>query len=394
MTTRTRIGRRSAIGLAGTAMLAPRLAAAQSPRLSGRAVPLSVIDVAGNLLLTQSIFEDYAQRHADRVSRFAFQRAPAPELAGKIQAMQRARRLDIDMVLTGLDGLAAGVEQNLWEDLSRFRDPGLDPATLFEGGAAAVHALGRNFGMLVAYSEQGPMLGYAPTRVATPPRSPQELLDWARQNPNKLIYARPANSGPGRTFIMGLPYMLGDSAPRDPTNGWSRTWSYLQELNRFIEYYPSGTGATLREFAQGSRDIVVQTMGWEIYPRVQGIIPPDSAVAMFRDFRWVADGQYVALPRGLTEERLAAALDVLRFMMTETQQAKIFADGYLFPGPARRGVTLAMAPEQSRRVLAQFGRPEFDRALASVPVEAPLDTPQLVAAFRLWDERVGAQKLR
>ena len=49
-----------------------------------------------------------------------------------------------------------------------------------------------------------------------------------RRNPNRFMYARPANSGPGRTFLMGLPYMLGDSDPKDPMNGWDKTWAYLE----------------------------------------------------------------------------------------------------------------------------------------------------------------------
>ena len=53
-----------------------------------------------------------------------------------------------------------------------------------------------------------------------------------KQNPKKFIYARPANSGPGRTFLMGLPYLLGDTDPKDPIKGWDKTWSYLKELTR------------------------------------------------------------------------------------------------------------------------------------------------------------------
>ena len=52
------------------------------------------------------------------------------------------------------------------------------------------------------------------------------------------MYARPANSGPGRTFMMGLPYILGDKDPKDPVTGWDKTWAYLRELNAFVEYYP------------------------------------------------------------------------------------------------------------------------------------------------------------
>ena len=54
---------------------------------------------------------------------------------------------------------------------------------------------------------------------------------------------------------MGLPYMLGDKDPKDPVNGWEKTWAYLKELNSCIEYYPTGTGIVMKELGEGTRDM-------------------------------------------------------------------------------------------------------------------------------------------
>jgi len=107
----------------------------------------------------------------------------------------------------------------------------------------------------------GPLIEYNPDKVKQVPTTPQELLAWCKANPNKLIYARPANSGPGRTFIMGLPYILGDKDPKDPVNGWEKTWAYLKDLNSCIEYYPTGTGAVMKELGEGSRDMTITMTG-------------------------------------------------------------------------------------------------------------------------------------
>ena len=96
------------------------------------------------------------------------------------------------------------------------------------------------------------------------------------------MYARPANSGPGRTFLMGLPYILGDTDPKDPVNGWEKTWAYLKQLDECIEYYPSGTGATMKELGEGSRDMIATTTGWDINPRVLGTVPKEAKVAHLR----------------------------------------------------------------------------------------------------------------
>jgi len=66
--------------------------------------------------------------------------------------------------------------------------------------------------------------------------TPAQLLAWCKAHPDRLIYARPGNSGPGRTFLMGLPYLLGDRDPRDPVHGWDKmvpVWGLLR-LNGLI----------------------------------------------------------------------------------------------------------------------------------------------------------------
>src|SRR3974390_2107596 len=94
----------TAIVLTGTAEAAP-------PPMPTSPIVINIIDVAGNLALTQKAIENYRKAHPELVSRFTFTKAPAPELAGKIKAQQGAGRVDIDLVLTGTDGLAAGIEQ-------------------------------------------------------------------------------------------------------------------------------------------------------------------------------------------------------------------------------------------------------------------------------------------
>ena len=78
---------------------------------------INVVDVAGNLALTQPAIETYRAAKPNLVSKVTFSKAPAPELPGKIKAQQDAGRVDIDGVLTGIDTLSAGVEQKLWTPL-------------------------------------------------------------------------------------------------------------------------------------------------------------------------------------------------------------------------------------------------------------------------------------
>ena len=60
-------------------------------------VQLNIVDVAGNLALTQKAFQSFQVQHPDLISRITFTNAPAPQLPGKIKAMQAAGRSDIDL---------------------------------------------------------------------------------------------------------------------------------------------------------------------------------------------------------------------------------------------------------------------------------------------------------
>ncbi|WFU50795.1 extracellular solute-binding protein [Sinorhizobium terangae] len=377
-------------GMAGLSLIPTRgFAQAKAPSAP---VTITVVDVAGNLALTQGMFENYAAAKPEWVSSFAFTKAPAPELPSKIKAQQAAGKVDIDLVLTGTDALSAGLDQGLWVDLSAHKAslPNLESILLPQ--AFKMQALAKDQGVVITYYPSGPLIEYIPERVATPPKTAAELLEWTKANPKRFMYARPANSGPGRTFLMGLPYLLGDSDPHDPVNGWSKTWEYLKALGENIEYYGTGTTQVMKELGEGTRDIVVTTTGWDINPRVLGIVPAEAKVGTLEGFHWVTDAHYAVIPKGVSEEKVGVLLDVVNFILQPQQQAIAFDEGYFYPGPAAKGVTLDMAPQESQDAIAEFGRPEYEDWIANNPLEVPLEPAKLVDAFRIWDEQIGASK--
>jgi putative spermidine/putrescine transport system substrate-binding protein len=190
---------------------------------------------------------------------------------------------------------------------------------------------------------------------------------------------------------MGLPYLLGDSNPKDPKNGWDKTWSYLAELGKNIEYYPTGTTVTMKELGEGSRDMIVTMTGWDINPRALGVVPKEAMVGTLKGFHFVNDAQFMAVPKGVSAPHLAVLLDLMSYMLTPKAQAMTYDKGYFYPGPAVKDVTLAMAPQASQDVIKEYGRPFYDKLIAETPNEVPLDAPQLVYAFKRWDEQIGSK---
>src|ERR1043165_10108052 len=71
-------------------------------------VTINVMDAAGTLQLVQEAIEAFKTKYTGRADKVTFNKAPAPELPGKLKAMQAGRRMDIDLVLGGTGILAAG----------------------------------------------------------------------------------------------------------------------------------------------------------------------------------------------------------------------------------------------------------------------------------------------
>jgi putative spermidine/putrescine transport system substrate-binding protein len=80
----------------------------------------------------------------------------------------------------------------------------------------------------------------------------------------------------------------------------------------------------------------------------------------------------------------------MAFLLTPEQQAFTYDEGYFYPGPAVKGVTLDMAPQASQDAIAEFGREEYADLIANNPIELPLEPAAMVTAFRIWDEQVAA----
>lgn len=404
------LSRRLLIGGLAASAAAPALAACGSPGNGGsspaesaapgglaskpsKPVTLNILDVAGNLALTQPIIDAFKSTYPDVVSHVTTTTGTAPELAPKVQAQQQASNVQIQLVLTGTDGLAAGIEKGLWYNLKPYYDrffPGL--MANYSASAASMAALAQDQGIELVTTPGGPLLEYDPAKVPAVPTTTDALLDWAKANKGKFQYAQPRNSGPGRTFLMGLPYLLGDSDPTDPTNGWSRTWAYLTELNKYTAPYPAKTSATMTNLAQGTVHLIASTMGWYINPRVLGTVPAGVKAAKFDNLTWVTDAQYGVIPKGVSDDELIAAMKLLAFALTPEQQAVTFDQGYFYPGPAVKNVALTQAPAASRTAVQRYGDTAFDGWISGSPAKNSLPATAQVTAFDLWDKKIGSTK--
>ena len=268
---------------------------------NSKPITIQVIDGGGVLNVLKTVLINYQKAHPDKVLSIQFlPPATAPAVPGKIKAQQDAHKQDISLVLGGYDIVAAGIQQGLWEQLTpAHADKFPNLASNYQAPAKAYADLAQGYALPVAYTPSGPLFEYDPSKISSPPQTIDELRTWIKANPGKFEYARPRNSGPGRTLLMGLPYLLHDKDPQDPTNGWANTWSFLKDIDPSINYYPTRTGVTMTELGNDTRWMIATTMGWDISPRVLGQVPTNFKTFMLKDTSFVADDLFMMMPKGL-----------------------------------------------------------------------------------------------
>jgi putative spermidine/putrescine transport system substrate-binding protein len=365
---------------------------AKPPALPSKPVTLTVLDVSGDLISTKELIENFKQQHPEIVSDVKYLTADSPSLVGKVKAQQNSGHVDIDLVLTGNDGIAAGLKQDMWVKLF----PNLAPAlpsldSTLTPVAKEMQPLSSGYGLINRAGQNGPLLQYDKSQVSSPPATPQALLAWAKAHPKKFAYARPSNSGPGRTFLMALPYLLGDKDPADPVNGWDKTWAYLKQLGQYIEYYPSGTADTVKMLGQGRLGIIPSTTGFDMQGRSDGTLPKDSPIAEFDNQKWVADAHYMAIPRGGDDAHLAATLALMKWIMRPDQQELTYATGNITPAVA--GAKLSSAPQDGKQYVEKWGRPDtYPQMLSKADVVTPIAPDKMVDAFDKWDREIGSKR--
>jgi ABC-type uncharacterized transport system YnjBCD substrate-binding protein len=360
------------------------------PPYTGKPVSINILDVAGNKQLTQGMIDNFVAAHPEIISNVTWTTATAPEMAGKLKAQNPSSANAITLVMTGTDGLSAGIQENLLTKIiPDHQDAFPNLMENYLPPAADMAQLAQGYGIETVYYPSGPLLEYNPAKVTDVPTTPQGVLDWAKAHPGKFEYARPANSGPGRTWLMALPYMLGDSDPTDPTNGWAKTWAYLKDLGQYIKVYQTGTTATMKDLAAGTVDMIMTTSGWYINPIILGTVPKTTKVSHLDNMTWVTDAQYAVIPKGVTDDVLQAEIRLIQWMLQPNQQAIAYDKGYFYPGPAVKGVTIDMAPADSQAALKDIVPPEFATWIDQYPKKTSLPADKQVTAFDMWDKQIG-----
>lgn len=372
---------RSAAAPTGTSLATP-----SSP------VELHILDVSGDFTAQKPMIEAFAKANPNLVSKVDYETGSATDVVGKLQAQQSANRVSIDLILTGPLVLSQMVGQKqVVQILPRYQSYLPDLSNILTPAATDFQKLANGYGVVIEGGGwAGPIWAYNKSRVPNPPQTPEDLLGWAKAHPGKFVYANPTSgSGPANAFIDALPYMLGDKDPSDPVNGWDKTWAYLQELNKYVAQYPSGTSATFTGLASGTYDLAASESGWDQLEHSTGVLNSGFGVYAFTNPILSSDGHFAAVPNGVPESHVAVDLALASWMLKPDQQALSYANTSVFPV---KGVSLSEAPPAAQQAAKSYYATSLFSQLDSAKTTLPLNGDQVQAMYDKWNKLIGSQK--
>lgn len=355
-------------------------------------VALDIVDAGGFVSqFGQSMIQDFANANPDQVSKVTFEpRITAPTLPGKLAAQEAAGHVTISLVWTGYDGLSSSIQQNLVEQLlPKYNNLYQKSISNYVSSAAQYQTFANGYGVVIATTPSGPIFEYDPAKITTPPTTIQDLKTWILAHPKQFLYAQPPNSGPGRTMLMGLPYLLNDSNPEDPTNGWTNTWQFLKDIKGATLTNPAKTGETVSDLANGTVSMIASTFGWDLNPKILKQLPGNFKTFELTGTKFVPDAAFVEVPKGLDSDTDIVVHNLIQYLLSTPAQAHAYDNGYFYPGPAVKGVDLSAASSTTQSQINQFLSPDYASWITNTTVVKPLAPADLVAAFNLWTSKIG-----
>ncbi|KLU60104.1 hypothetical protein CEB3_c35350 [Peptococcaceae bacterium CEB3] len=317
-------------------------------------------------------------------------RGPWQQIVNKIKA--EGKNVDIDVLATGLDGLAGGMQAGVWQQLNPAYAPDIHYAELNKFGKEYTD-LFQGYGVPAFTSYGGPMLVYNSDKVKQPPTTYAELKVWAAAHPDKFMYATVPTSGPSRGFYFGLIHSLGENI--NQPDSLSETWNYLTTLGKNITSYPAASGDTFKFLNDGTVYIVPHLPGWYAQQVADGTLAKNIKAVMLTGVPQFLDAQFYVMPKNISPDAQKAALAFINFAMSKEAESQLYA--IVYP-PTNKNASVA-------QMLPRY-KANYEKELAALPNQLksgdnliiPSDSllfpnsEVTLAHYKLWQEKIQANK--
>ncbi|MEC0181371.1 extracellular solute-binding protein [Paenibacillus peoriae] len=237
--------------------------------------------------------------------------------------------VDIDLYEGSLDDITRGVGEQLWDTMDAKKVPNLtnvDETYLKQVNNQAI-----------PYRASSVVLAYNSAKVATPPKTADELYAWIRQHPGKFAYNDPSTGGSGSSFVNTVIYnFLPPEAMNssDPANmkKWDQGFSLLKELGPSMYQkgvYPKKNQGTLDILASGEVDMIPAWSDMALEQMAKGLLPDTIKLTQI-DPAFTGGPSYLMVPS--LSSKKEATQEFLNYVLTPEAQKVVINKMYGYPG--------------------------------------------------------------
>ena len=261
--------------------------------------------------------------------------APSAEVMQRLKAWTPGKG-DVDVLLLATDKFAVFLKEDLLEDLS-------DLSSLIPNMAkAGLPDREKTAGILVEgkgtpFFRYQFVLAVDTAEVKNPPTSFEELFNRRAEWKGRISYVDPRSpiSGSGRFYVAGFLHAFGSDfglVDGKENDTWAPAWEKLAEFEKFnFQKHANSGGELFAQFTQG--DIIIGSQAFDFieYTKKIGSLPP-TIKTIFMEEGLPGGASFLAIPKGLSEERRNAAARFINFAISDEVQIDMVTQMYEFPG--------------------------------------------------------------
>ena len=229
---------------------------------------------------------------------------------------------DYDLVDLGGDDLSKVVSQIGEEAFVKLDDSKIPNAE----GIEAESSVAADY--VQPYRGTTVVLAYDSEKVANPPKTWDELVDWMKANPGRFAYNTPGTGGAGDSFARTSVYnFMDEEAITSDDAKWEENWDdgfkYLADLHQYMYtsggsiVYPTKNQGTLDLLNQGEIDMCPNWADMVLSQRAEGTLKDTIKITQL-DPALTGSFQSLAIPTFGSNEEGAYAF--INYMLSESAQ--------------------------------------------------------------------------
>ena len=229
---------------------------------------------------------------------------------------------DYDLVDLGGDDLSKVVSQIGEEAFVKLDDSKIPNAE----GVEAESSVAADY--VQPYRGTTVVLAYDSEKVANPPKTWDELVDWMKANPGRFAYNTPGTGGAGDSFARTSVYnFMDEEAITSDDAKWEENWDdgfkYLADLHQYMYtsggsiVYPNKNQGTLDLLNQGEIDMCPNWADMVLSQRAEGTLKDTIKITQL-DPALTGSFQSLAIPTFGSNEEGAYAF--INYMLSESAQ--------------------------------------------------------------------------